>query len=295
MLKKILAGMIFGTGFAVALIIVLEIYAEYIFKPRFSQGILLNSTDSLSSRKTVDTPPTLPKKETYLGPKWFFSPNFKISETIELSEGPGVIAGSAHLNGKPLSNLKLRLALNGKALSPWAVTDDQGEYTIRVPLGEYRIDGFRFDSTAADSVLAGKIANPIYNFTSGSFNVSEGSEARGTSFRFVDPIKITVPKKIYSLNEPIKFHWSSYPGADNYIIQIIAKTDPYKSFGSSILFRGWSNQPMVKETSFVLEHERHGLKPGLFYNIEVRALRNKNTPISKSVTKYSGYDFEISN
>lgn len=295
MLKKILNGVAFGAGFTVVFIVILEIYAEYIFKPRYEREILAGSTSPSPSRATVDVPPVLPKKATYLGPKSYYSPDFKLNKAVDLSAGPGIIVGSAHLNNKPLANLKLRLALNGTALSEWTETDKHGQYTVRVPFGEYRIDGFRFDSAITDSILAGKIENPVHNFKSGYFNVSEDTEGRGTLFRFVSPIEITVPKKRYRLNEPVKFHWSAHPGADNYIIQVLAKPDPYKFFGSSTLFRGWSNQPMTSETSFTLEPEKHGLKPGLFYNINVRALKNKNKPISKSATKHSGYDFEIAN
>ena len=147
----------------------------------------------------------------------------------------GKIIGITSVNGKPLEGLKLRLALNGKVYSQWATSDSRGKYTINVPFGKYKIDGFELDNSIANKVLPNKINHPHSSYSSGIFDVAEEKNGRGLTFKFTDPVIKNTNKKKYAANENIVFSWKPYHGATQYSVQILEKNDQY-SWNSKPLF-----------------------------------------------------------
>jgi hypothetical protein len=294
MLKKFLNGLVFGAGICVAFIIAPIIYAKYISKFVIKPEPYISSEYSSQSRKTITSPPDLPDNKRFHGLIRFYSPEFKRSESVELSDGPGQFVGTAKLNDTPVANLKLRLAVNGKALTQWVFTDANGQYIINVPYGDYRIDGYEFDKSIADRLLTGKIEqNSRNDYTSSVITISKDQQGRGILFRFVDPIKLKIPKNKYSIHEQIEISWDHHPDADKYKIQLLFKEQPYGP-GGRILFKNWNAVPTVSDNSFTFHAEEHGLKIGLFYSVEISALKNKNNRrFTTNIRKSGGYDFEI--
>ena len=60
-----------------------------------------------------------------------------VENTNAFDAGTGQIVGNISASGKTVSELKIRLVLNGAVVSQWAETDVVGKYSIRLPPGKY--------------------------------------------------------------------------------------------------------------------------------------------------------------
>ncbi len=287
MLKKFLDGLIFGAGFGIAFVAIL-LASIYFMLPTVAKKSF-NSLTTTSQNPIATVPAIEAPKKRYLDSTNTTSSGF-IQKGI-LAIGDGKIIGSATTNGKPLNGLKLRLALNGSVYSSWATTDLAGEYTVKVPYGEYIIDGFEFDKTTADEVLPNMILHPQNPHSSNKFQVNSSSEGRGLTFKFVTPILKKIKKNKFSSNEDVILDWEDYPNAASYTVQINEKSDPY-SWSNDHLFE-WSDRPEVSKPHINLNKYKIKLKPGNFYTINISAKDKNGNWISESARNYSGYDFEI--
>lgn len=285
MLKKLINGIVFGTGFGIAFVVVVVIYFQFFFSPMVERTIN-------SSNEIIGTPPSIKEHKKYLGSPGIYSGDFLDKKGGVLSEGPGQIVGKTTVNNIPVSGLRLRLALNGSVMSQWATTDAEGKYIVSVPYGDYRIDGFELDPTSANLLLAGKIDYPQNAISSAAFEVTRDSIGRGLTLKFVDPVIKKILKNKFSASEDIVLHWDSYPGASQYKLQIYEKADPNDYMGNNTIFR-WSNRPSVTSTSFDLKKHGLELKAGHFYVFAVDANDDKMNIISKTADMYTGYDFEV--
>lgn len=285
MFKKFLSGIVFGAGFAIAFIVGMVIFFFFFFQP-------LTETNFTSPKEVVTSAPDITEIKRYLGSSGTYVAGFRDQKPGLLSEGPGEIIGKATSNDKPVSGLKLRLALNGSVLSQWATTGADGSYSVRVPHGKYRIDGFEIDTDSANAVLAGKIDDPQTGHVSDVLDVAKGAKGQGLTFRFIDPVQKKLSKKKFTATEPIIIDWFPYPGASNYSIQIYEKSDAHALFGNNTIF-SWSNQPRVSGTSFDLSKHGVTLKAGKFYSVEIHAHDAKMNYISHTHRAHHGYDFEV--
>jgi hypothetical protein len=286
MFKKLMNGFVFGVGFAIAFILVVEAYFQFFLQAKFE--------NNFANSEVLDTPPTIKEVKRFLGSPAIYSGGFLDNKSGVLSNGHGEIVGKAILNNAPLSNLKLRLALNGSIMSQWAITDSDGTYSVSVPYGEYKIDGFELDLKSANSILAGKINHPQNAHSSDKFEVSKENKGLGLKFRFIDPIEKNISKNIYSTSEEIILKWEPYPAATQYSIQIFEKTDPHAFIGNKTLF-DWSSKPIISDTSFNLKQHSIKLKAGHFYVVEIIARDDNMDIVSQTHRMHSGYDFEITN
>lgn len=283
MLKKFLHGLAFGAGFGiafVAIVVVLWIFfVSVMVEKKFERSI------------SIAVPPDISRPNKFLGSTNMYSGDFWNKKEGVLTGGPGEIVGEATASGEPAVKLKLRLALNGSVMSQWATTDSNGKYTIKVPYGEYRIDGFELDRSSANSVLVNKIDHPQNAHSSSKFRVSEDAAGQGLGFRFIDPIVKNIPKNRFSLSEDIVIGWLAYPGASQYTVQVLEKSDP-SEFGNEALFE-WSDRPTVSDTSINLKEHNVALKAGHYYVLELDALDDSKGIISKTAFTFQGFDFEV--
>lgn len=292
MFKKFLNGIVFGAGFGIAFIAVVVIYFQFFFQPMMERKFDTSNEVIGKSNKVIGKPPAIKDQQRFLGSPAIHSVGFMGNKGSVLSGGPGKIIGKALLNNSPVSGLKLRLALNGSVMSQWATTDAEGQYTVSVPYGKYKIDGFELDTTTADSVLAGKIDHPQNAHSSGTFEVQKDSHGRGLTFRFVNPIKKNISKKKFSISESVVLNWTRYPGASQYSIQIYENSDPHAYIGQNAIF-DWSKRPRISSTSFNLKEHGVEIKAGHFYVVEIDAEDDRMGIISQTARVYTGYDFEV--
>lgn len=289
MWKRFLDGLIFGSGFGIAFVVVWIASMYFVLPSVFEHKI--NSKQEASSSNETYTVPLVGEPKTFLGSTGVFSGEFSHDKSKVLAEGPGQIIGSVSANGAPVAGLKLQLALNGSVMSQWVTTDAAGQYIVHVPFGKYRIDGFELDYSTANKVLPDKIGHPQSPHSSDTFEVSKESAGHGLDFKFVDPIMKSMKRKKYAATEEVILEWVPYPNAVEYQLQIYEKDDPY-SWSNKTLFK-WSERPEVNEPSLNLKKLGVQFKPGKFYEFEVHARDQQNRMLSETARTHSGYDFEI--
>lgn len=292
MFKKFIDGLVFGTGFGIALTFIWIVTVYWVLPIVIEQQSLNMELGSHDSHTTNSAPEIKDNDSSrFLGTTGIHSGDFE-KEGI-LSGGNGEIVGTVLANGKPVDGLKLRLALNGSVYSQWAITDTSGKYNISVPTGNYRIDGYTLDYSSANKVLAGKIDTRNVSFRSEEFKVSSSNKGQGLNLKFVDPVIKKVGQNEFSLKDRITLHWNEYPEAKKYELEISEKKN-FDSWESKYLF-GWSDKPKVTSNQFEIDPEKITLKPGYFYSYQVWALDNEGKILSRSGMRMEGYDFKVLN
>lgn len=284
MFKKFLNGLIFGTGAAIAIIIVGVLYSKFLFES------MSGAESFIPEESVLDEAPSFKKSTNFLGSTGSFNGDFSRNGSV-LSGGKGTITGKASLNGKPLAGLKLRLALNGGVMSQWAVTSVDGMYNVSVPYGDYKIDGYELEHSNASRVLSGKIDTPNHAYESGKFSVSEGDSGRGLPFKFVDPVVKSMSKFKYTAAESVVIQWEPYPAAVEYLVQVYEMKDPYVWSNKTVF--DLSDRPRLTKPSLNLEEYDAQLKTGYFYRFHVQAIDDFGKAISETERGRSRYDFEI--
>lgn len=299
MLKKFLDGMVFGAGFSLVFVIIWSVAFYWVLpsviNSRFygeSVGFSPSSVDD--SGVSVEAPPEIDQGNRYLGSTGTYSGDFEMNRQAgTLEAGPGKIVGRVTADGEPVAGLKLQLALNGKVMSQWATSDARGKYTVSVPYGKYRVDGFKLDHRIADRVLAGMIQHPQSSPYGATFRVSEKSVGQGLDFRFVSPIVKYVSENTYTESEDIYLRWEPYPNAATYQIQVYEKETP-DGFRGIAQLADWDQRPSTTETHINLrDYPQFEFRPGKYYSVTIQARDDMNKILSEIDTRYRDYDFKI--
>jgi hypothetical protein len=113
MFKRFLHGLVFGSGFAIAFVII-WVVGFYVVFPKIVTTTWDSGT-SAGTEKEVYAVPPINESRRFLGSTGRYSTPGSREDV--LSSGPGEIVGKAEVNGEPVAGLKLRLALNGKVMS----------------------------------------------------------------------------------------------------------------------------------------------------------------------------------
>lgn len=234
---------------------------------------------STTSQNTVYTPPEVTEKDHFFGTTGRSSGSFPRVRKDVLAEGNGRIVGRVTVDNEPVKGLKLRLLLNGSVMSQWGVSNSDGKYTIKVPFGKYRIDGYELDHLSASSILAGKTDNPDNPYSGDTILVDEKKNGLGLNLDYIDPLIISGPKGGASLSAPIIITWEPYPNAKSYKIQLIEQKKPRDYMNQKYLFE-WSNLPIVADTSFNVAEHGIKLKKDHYYEVEISALNEYKRKIS---------------
>ncbi|MDH5736841.1 MAG: carboxypeptidase-like regulatory domain-containing protein [Gammaproteobacteria bacterium] len=322
MVDRFVHGLLFGTGFGIALVILLTL-CWLVLSPlgglriavehnavehngvEHSQELIdgqdiLNESDKMDTHEEGTGQLAAENGTGFLGRMKIFSggssrDDFANKNTAKgvVSGGPGLIIGNIIANDQPVSGLKIRLILNREITSKWVTTNHEGAYELNVPYGEYRIDGYELDTLTANKLLSGMIDHPqIVPLTGTIFEVRQGLNARGPTFRFTNPVNKNVNKSRYSLTEDIVINWEPYPGAKLYTVQVYEKRDPLQSMDQKEMFSR-SSRPSMTDTYINLKSHQVNFKPGHFYTVEIVARNERINIISKTADPGNGYDFEI--
>ncbi len=286
MFKKFLNGLVFGSGFAVAFIIISTLYFKYLFTPIINSSLV---SDNAEINEIQEAPQI---QQGFLGSTATYSGGFTIDRNTVLSSGSGKIKGLVTANGKPVMGLKLRLALNGKVKSQWVTTNSLGEYLLSVPYGKYKIDGYELDNQSANIVLSGLINAPVRFHFSDAFSVTKNKQGDGIHLVFVDPIIKITKQTIYQINDPILISWKPYKEATQYRLQVYEKSAPYEYRGNHTLFSSL-DKPEINKTKINLKDLTKDLKSGYYYTYEVQAIDADGKIISKTEDTFQSYDFKI--
>lgn len=282
MWKKFIHGLIFGTGFALALILVFAAYIHLILPYTFSDEPLGSSDETVGYAPVIDEP------SHYLGPSLIIIGDNSATMLV-LDSGPGHISGSVTAVTDP-EGLKLRLALNGSLWSQWADVDSQGNYNISVPFGEYQVNGFELDFRSADKVLPNQISHPNQRLKTQSFVVSEEENGAGLALSFVEPVVKLSLVESYDNPKDVILRWQPYQGASKYLVRLSVKDSADASRSSSV---DTQNKLIVETTELKLKEHSIPLEKSKYYTFEVLAADEFDRLLSKSVSKYGEYDFYL--
>ena len=284
--KKFLQGIAFGLGFGIAFVFVQALAVSYFFDGATSSSFV----QSDFARGEVDEPP--PIIEGYLGSTGVSSGKVSDSDNNVLAAGPGEIRGVVVGDGKKVKGLRLRLGLNKAVNSQWATTNAEGEYSIAVPYGEYKIHGFQLDPEVANRALPGLIISPMNQHSSDKFVVADGEPGAGLRLQFVKPVEKHTKKRNFTLDEPVILAWEPYPGASSYRVQVHQKANLNDYLGNNTLF-DWSDMPEVSDASLNLQDFTENLTSGYFYTYHITAISEGGARISESQRRHQGFDFQI--
>jgi hypothetical protein len=286
--------LVVGSAIGGIVIFVAAIAAYVVYKVSY-EGFpeVLFPSRSRERREVVAAPP--PLRAQFLGTQGSVSGDFPTDRHAVLAAGPGAIGGKVVASGKPVQGLRLRLALNGSVMSEWVVTDAAGRYTIPVPYGRYRVDGYELDHRVVNAVLPGKADSPSnYQYHSGQFiEISKGKDGQGPDFEYVDPVVKKGPQGEVSLSKPVVLEWEPYPGAVAYNVQIIEAREPRDYSSRQELF-GWPSRPSVSGTTLDLSRQGVKLKKGYFYFFEITAIDAAGRSLADSAGKQMYPDFSTS-
>lgn len=284
--KTILIVIGSGIGGILLFIAVIVGFAYYQYYNSSSQPFFSSPPD------LVSTPPDLIEQKGFLGSGGIYSGDFSDSRNKVLAEGQGRMVGKITAHGEPIEGLRLRLALNGSVMSQWAVSDSAGIYTISLPYGKYRIDGYELDYSTANSALAGKTDNPQNAHSSEIMVIGEGKPGKGLNLDYVEPVIIKGPAGEVSLSNPIIISWEPYPNAGFYRVQLVEEKDPRDFREQKRLFE-WSKRPKIQGTSFDISEYGIELKKGYYYTVEIDALDINQWKISESAGQHGSPNFWV--
>lgn len=285
MWKKFLGGVVFGTGFAIAFVIVLNV-ALVRFIDRGPISMYSESGSELTEA------PAIRDQEAFLGSQGTYDSRFSMDQTETLAAGDGSIVGQIESNGVGVEGVRLRLALNGTVKSAWATTDTNGVYTIRVPFGEYRIDGYELDFQSANAALPGKIDHPRNAYASEVFEVTDERSGEGLRLRYTDPIRKLSPHGDVKLSDGVVVTWAPYPGTSSYSVQVYESDQSRGFIGNNTLFT-FADKPRVTEPSIDLLAHGAALQPGRYYLVEICAYDAQGQAISATTPQLEGRDFRV--
>ncbi len=279
MFKKFIGGLLFGAGFLFAIVIGASIFIYF-------------SAPNIVDYEEISNVPELDGSSLgFLGSAAAYTGGFSGKVKGVLVEGDGQITGSVTAEGVPVAGLRFRLGLNGKVHSAWTVSDKTGSYSIRVPYGVYRIDGYELDYSSANRVLSGYTDFPGRPYRKQPITVSSESSGKGLDLKFVRPVIKRTESERYDLNEDIFISWDPVPDAVEYKIQMY-KTNSLDELNREALF-DWGQLPVTNALRWEVTANSDDLEAGYFYSYEISALDLNGRAITKSVRDYNGYDFEI--
>lgn len=282
-----------GSAFGGVVIFVAAVYGYFYYQwSRAEPGSAMRFPPR--SEKTIDALPLPTEKERFYGPHGSWRGEFpQAAQKTVLATGPGKLVGNVTSAGKPLQGLRLRLALNGAAMSQWATSSADGSYEVGVPYGKYRVDGYQLDSANADLLLAGKIDGPLREPPwREAVTVAEGRPATALDFTFVDPVRKTGPSGEVSLTQPVIVTWEPYPDASAYRLQLVEQKDPRDYETHTRLFE-WPKRPLVSGTSANLAEHGVALKKGYYYAVEIEALDARQRALSEAPRASARPDFRV--
>ena len=191
-------------------------------------------------------------------------------EYSEPPKGQGIISGSFIYEGRPVTNLKLEITLNGKYKTELIETDVDGKFTLQVPYSIWYLNRIHTTSWPEKPtetkfiILSGQEAlidqyqkNPHW-FPDGSglqFQLTEDTPHKNFEFKIVPQIDLLWPgpkgRELKADKESI-IHWESYPSASKYLVWVqsiesnFTETETTYSAALSTIVEGTNKLPLAE-------------------------------------------------
>ena len=302
MMKTFFKGLLFGAGFAISFVVIQSAWFYWVIPAgldRLDSGALVMDEDGnwvpadeseVEGFRTAPATRSFPRTGSI--PSGSHDGRFDAAAAEELEEGPGRLEGRVLARGEPVTGLRLRLALNGDKWSSWTRTNDDGVYRVSLPLGEYRVDGYRFDNRQFMDALIGTIRSPAMEFSDEFESVGLDVAGVGPDLVFVDPVRKLPMPDLLTADEPMVLAWEPYAGAAGYrVVFWESESDDPDSYMMGMQDCGEGvrvEQPFVDlgQVDLPFRADRH-------YAYTVYALDAEDSAISRSETEHPRKTFRI--
>ncbi|GAA4358435.1 hypothetical protein [Kangiella marina] len=295
MYKKFFEGLLFGAGFTISMLLIWTLYTHYQIE-RTIRSVNQQLEDNINSRSEVDISNNryiqrVEDNDRFFGSSARYVYPFDSDEAgdTSLPEGPGVLKGLVTTDGEGVSGVRIRLALNQFEYSPWAETSSEGVYEVKLPYGNYNINGYQLGRGNTHRVLSGAINKPGNFFNSKVVQVEKGKPERGLDLAFVSTVKKVLKRKEFERSQDVILEWDKYPGAERYSIEILKNKRQNKIEFEKVLPTHDLDRNI---TNISLTDLDLNLEPG-YYVYNIKAFDASGQLISTSGQKYLGFDFRI--
>jgi len=284
--------LIIGSAIGGILLFIAAVIGFFVYQSSPPSSIALGSR-TFPVEQSVSQPPGIHEAERFYGTHGMYRGDFASERNKVLDAGAAALVGAITVDQKPVPGARLRLALNGSVMSQWGTTGLDGKYTISVPPGKYRIDGYQLDSSTVNKPLKGKIDSPRNpHWSEATMTVAEGKAGRGLTLDYVDPVRKIGPTGEVSKAGPVVISWEPYLNAASYRLQLVEQEDPRDYTNQKYLF-DWQHLPTVSETSLDLSQHGISVKKGFHYSVQISALDANNRKLSESPSRSLAPDFVV--
>ena len=191
--------------------------------------------------KNAETSAEYPSSESFFWETKYFGGNLGQWDSFKPPpEGNGLLVGKLNYDGKAAKNVKLRVILNSKYKTHLITTNEDGLFTVPLPIGKWHINAIQcerwYDKPEGSFIL---ISGEESKLSEGQFQnlffehspvgkevlINEQTPKNPHVVLTINPrIKITWPEERRHKQEATiadsVIRWEPYPDAENYIIQI---------------------------------------------------------------------------
>lgn len=231
----------------------------------------------------VDTAPELPAAQGYLDTTGISYGEFDYASRKLLGDGEAKIVGRVTADGQPVEGLRLRLKVKPDIRTKWVTTDASGHYTLAIPPGKYEYMGFDLDRKSANRVLKGMIMLDEDRMWSVLFHARQGESSSAVDFRFAKALQVTEPLAGDELKpDEVAFKWKPVAGADHYTLMIYPRGKDGRHWGDPLTLGEHSHGLKLRQTSFSPASAGIELKPGEYYEWQLRAYDGQQHLLSKA-------------
>ncbi|HLQ26018.1 MAG TPA: hypothetical protein VK138_09085 [Acidiferrobacterales bacterium] len=232
------------------------------------------------------------------------------SELPAPPKGNGFLQGRFMYNGAPAANVSLKLALNGQYETGVVITDRDGVFTVRVPVGAWRInrlDTEEWKDRPKDPDLMvvtgkeGRLENGTYQeaewWRGQGLEVAVTEKPPGDFVTFVirPLVKLQWPAKrreaVPASAAKDIIQWDIYPGATDYRVSI----SELKREGQTTQIIPVAARLLTGTTRLALKDIKAVASVGQKheYEVEVRAFAKDGGFLSKSDQHFEGHRFDL--
>jgi hypothetical protein len=213
-----------------------------------------------------------PSPETAFWENKFFGGMWEREDRLKpVPDGEGYLRGKFIYEGKPTAWIKFKMFLNSKYKTDFIKTDENGSFTIRLPLGEWYINSIQcqewknrpegsFILLSGDEkkIDKGPLEDLFFSHSDKGKEViiaNEKPKKEHIILTIKPRIKITWPEKDMKNQEATisgsKISWQPYPGVKDYAIRIdrVTRESPKSSTFTPIIYKKVSGESSLKFSS----------------------------------------------
>jgi hypothetical protein len=230
----------------------------------------------------------------------------------EPPEGGGVLRGRVVYEDEPADGVMLNIVLNSKYRARKIVTDANGYFTVKLPIGDWKINSIQTESWqnkpdgdkfsiyyGGEAKLIGNHYDPYNIFESDGFQISVDESKKNThiTLDIKKDIELIWPdQNVSGIDAKISdaIRWKPYPLAAKYYIEI----KNIRREGTTTYFNQITSKVLSNETSIPLSSLKHintKGKENQEYAAEIYAFSDDGTLLAQCTDTFNGGTFILAN